>query len=173
MSGLIWIQPVWYSDRVLQIIFWKSLFWKASAGDNKSIKNYPACKDIKTVECNIQASECYFVNLQALWMMEPKEITEDMHEEFYRFVANVYDKPRYHIHYKADAPLNIRALFYIPEYKPSKLSVIYSQMIFFLIIPGIRILRLTLHKKTASKYWIRQIIGSLNCSWFILRQYTI
>ena len=55
-------------------------------------------------------------------MMEPKEITEDMHEEFYRFIANVYDKPRYHIHYKADAPLNIRALFYIPEYKPSKLS---------------------------------------------------
>ena len=28
-------------------------------------------------------------------------------------VANVYDKPRYYIHYKADAPLNIRALFYI------------------------------------------------------------
>ena len=35
-------------------------------------------------------------------------------------VANVYDKPRYYIHYKADAPLNIRALFYIPEYKPSE-----------------------------------------------------
>ena len=53
-------------------------------------------------------------------MMDPKDITEDMHEEFYRFVANVYDKPRYHLQYKADAPLNIRALFYIPEYKPSK-----------------------------------------------------
>ena len=35
-------------------------------------------------------------------------------------VANVYDKPRYYIHYKANAPLNIRALFYIPEYKPSE-----------------------------------------------------
>lgn len=57
--------------------------------------------------------------IQALWMMDPKEITDDMHEEFYRFVANVYDKPRYHMHYKADAPLNIRALFYIPEYKPT------------------------------------------------------
>lgn len=57
--------------------------------------------------------------VQALWMMDPKDITDDMHEEFYRFVANVFDKPRYHIHYKADAPLNIRALFYIPEYKPT------------------------------------------------------
>ncbi|XP_052796760.1 heat shock protein 75 kDa, mitochondrial-like [Mya arenaria] len=57
--------------------------------------------------------------VQALWMMEPKEVTEDMHEEFYRFIANVYDKPRYSIHYKTDAPLNIRALFYVPEYKPT------------------------------------------------------
>ena len=52
-------------------------------------------------------------------MMEGKDITSDMHEEFYRFIGNVFDKPRYHIQYKIDAPLNIRALFYIPEYKPS------------------------------------------------------
>ncbi|XP_046325798.2 heat shock protein 75 kDa, mitochondrial-like [Haliotis rufescens] len=57
--------------------------------------------------------------IQALWMMDPKEITEDMHESFFRFIANAYDKPRYHFQYKTDAPLNIRALFYIPEYKPT------------------------------------------------------
>ncbi|KAL5012054.1 hypothetical protein ScPMuIL_010605 [Solemya velum] len=57
--------------------------------------------------------------VQALWLMEPKEITSDMHEEFYRYIGNVYDKPRYHFHYKTDAPLNIRALFYVPEYKPT------------------------------------------------------
>ena len=52
--------------------------------------------------------------------MDTRNITEDMHEEFYRFIANAYDKPRYHLHYKTDAPLNIRALFYVPDYKPSK-----------------------------------------------------
>lgn len=57
--------------------------------------------------------------VQALWMADPKNVTDVMHEEFYRFVANAYDKPRYHLHYKADAPLNIRALFYVPEYKPT------------------------------------------------------
>ncbi|KAJ8297867.1 hypothetical protein KUTeg_024398 [Tegillarca granosa] len=57
--------------------------------------------------------------VQALWMMDPKDITDDMHEEFYRFIGNVYDKPRYHFMYKTDAPLNIRALFYVPEYKPT------------------------------------------------------
>ncbi|KAK6975481.1 cytochrome P450 CYP44 [Biomphalaria glabrata] len=57
--------------------------------------------------------------IQALWTMDPKDVTPDMHEEFYRFIGNVYDKPRYHLHYKTDAPLNIRALFYVPEYKPT------------------------------------------------------
>ena len=52
-------------------------------------------------------------------MMDPKNITDDMHEEFYRFIGNVYDKPRYTLQYKIDAPLNIQALFYVPEYKPS------------------------------------------------------
>ena len=54
--------------------------------------------------------------------MDQKDITSDMHDEFYRFTANAYDNPRYYLHYKADAPINIRALFYVPEYKPSKYS---------------------------------------------------
>ncbi|KAJ8251504.1 hypothetical protein GJAV_G00222070 [Gymnothorax javanicus] len=61
--------------------------------------------------------------LQALWMMEPKEISEWQHEEFYRYVAQAYDKPRYTLHYRADAPLNIRSIFYVPETKPSMFDV--------------------------------------------------
>merc|ERR1712012_139876 len=57
--------------------------------------------------------------IQALWEMETRDITEDMHEEFYRFISQDYAKPRYHLHYETDAPLNIRALFYIPDYKPT------------------------------------------------------
>jgi TNF receptor-associated protein 1 len=57
--------------------------------------------------------------IQALWTMEPRDITEDKHEEFYRFISNTFDKPRYYLHYKTDAPLNIRALFYVPDYKPT------------------------------------------------------
>ena len=58
--------------------------------------------------------------IQALWLEDPKNITEEMHEEFYKFIGNPYDKPRYIMQYKTDAPLNIRSLFYIPMYKPSK-----------------------------------------------------
>ncbi|CAG5897785.1 unnamed protein product [Menidia menidia] len=61
--------------------------------------------------------------LQALWMMEPKEISDWQHEEFYRYVAQTYDRPRYTLHYRADAPLNIRSIFYVPESKPSMFDV--------------------------------------------------
>ncbi|KAM4698540.1 heat shock protein 75 kDa, mitochondrial [Rhinophrynus dorsalis] len=61
--------------------------------------------------------------LQALWMMDPKEIGEWQHEEFYRFIAQAYDKPRYTLHYKTDAPLNIRSIFYVPDMKPSMFDV--------------------------------------------------
>uniref|UniRef100_W5M4B9 TNF receptor-associated protein 1 n=1 Tax=Lepisosteus oculatus TaxID=7918 RepID=W5M4B9_LEPOC len=61
--------------------------------------------------------------LQALWMMDPKEISEWQHEEFYRYVAQAYDKPRYVVHYRTDAPLNIRSVFYVPEMKPSMFDV--------------------------------------------------
>ncbi|KAF3846357.1 hypothetical protein F7725_003435 [Dissostichus mawsoni] len=61
--------------------------------------------------------------LQALWMMEPKEISDWQHEEFYRYVAQAYDKPRYTLHYRADAPVNIRSIFYVPDAKPSMFDV--------------------------------------------------
>ncbi|MEE6518295.1 hypothetical protein FKM82_029214, partial [Ascaphus truei] len=61
--------------------------------------------------------------LQALWMMDGKEIGDWQHEEFYRFIAQAYDKPRYTLHYKTDAPLNIRSIFYVPEMKPSMFDV--------------------------------------------------
>ncbi|XP_038618711.1 heat shock protein 75 kDa, mitochondrial [Tachyglossus aculeatus] len=61
--------------------------------------------------------------LQAIWMMDSKDIGEWQHEEFYRYIAQAYDKPRYTLHYKTDAPLNIRSIFYVPETKPSMFDV--------------------------------------------------
>ncbi|XP_065747935.1 heat shock protein 75 kDa, mitochondrial [Phocoena phocoena] len=57
--------------------------------------------------------------LQAIWMMDPKDVGEGQHEDFYRYIAQAHDKPRYTLHYKTDAPLNIRSLFYVPETKPT------------------------------------------------------
>lgn len=56
--------------------------------------------------------------IQPLWLMDSKDVTPEMHDEFYRFVGNSYDRPRFTLHYKTDAPLTLRALLYFPEGKP-------------------------------------------------------
>ncbi|XP_064172157.1 heat shock protein 75 kDa, mitochondrial [Anguilla rostrata] len=96
--------------------------------DCKEFSSEDRVKDVVTKYSNF-VSFPIFLNgrrlntLQALWMMEPKEISEWQHEEFYRYVAQAYDKPRYTLHYRADAPLNIRSIFYVPETKPSMFDV--------------------------------------------------
>nr|XP_023021643.1 heat shock protein 75 kDa, mitochondrial [Leptinotarsa decemlineata] len=56
--------------------------------------------------------------VQPLWLSDPKSITPQQHNDFYRFVSKSYDMPRFTLHYKTDVPLSIRALLYFPEGKP-------------------------------------------------------
>ncbi|XP_028177360.1 heat shock protein 75 kDa, mitochondrial [Ostrinia furnacalis] len=57
-------------------------------------------------------------SIKPLWLMEPKEVTHEQHSEFYKFISNSYDKPRFTLHYKTDVPLSIRSILYVPEGKP-------------------------------------------------------
>ncbi|XP_031838668.1 TNF receptor associated protein 1 [Nomia melanderi] len=56
--------------------------------------------------------------IQPLWMLDPKDITQLQHAEFYRFIGNCFDSPRFLLHYTTDVPLSIRALLYFSEEKP-------------------------------------------------------
>lgn len=48
--------------------------------------------------------------VQPLWLMEPKEITDEQHIEFFRYIANSFDMPRFRLHFKTDVPVSIRAV---------------------------------------------------------------
>lgn len=41
--------------------------------------------------------------LQPLWLLDPKSITKEQYDEFYRFIANTYMKPRFTLHYKVSS----------------------------------------------------------------------
>lgn len=56
--------------------------------------------------------------VQPVWLSDPKSVTVQQHNEFYRFVSGSYDVPRYILHYNTDVPLSIHALLYFPEGKP-------------------------------------------------------
>lgn len=56
--------------------------------------------------------------IKPLWLMDPQSTTKEQHQDFYRFISNSFDSPRFTLHYNADVPLSIHALLYFPEGKP-------------------------------------------------------
>lgn len=70
------------------------------------------------VGCPVNLNGAKSNELRPVWLMDPKEVTPDLHEDFYRYISNSFDKPRFIQHFRADAPLDIRALFYVPESRP-------------------------------------------------------
>lgn len=62
-------------------------------------------------------------SIQPLWTMKEKDITEQMHNEFYKFISFAYDEPTYHMQFQTDAPIDIKALFYIPSMHMEKFGM--------------------------------------------------
>ena len=54
--------------------------------------------------------------VQAIWAMSKSEVTEEMYEEFFKFkTKRQYGKPLYRLHFTSDAPIELKALFFVGE----------------------------------------------------------
>lgn len=76
-----------YSIHVF-LFFW---FWCTSG----VIKKYSNFVGNPILLNNVKVNE-----IQALWTMDAKDITQDQYDEFYRYISNSYMKPRFTLHYK-------------------------------------------------------------------------
>jgi len=56
--------------------------------------------------------------IEPLWTKSDRDVEEDDHQKFYQFISNTSDNPRYSLMFKADAPLNIRSVLYVPSNIP-------------------------------------------------------
>ncbi|EDW33274.1 GL20271 [Drosophila persimilis] len=56
--------------------------------------------------------------IKPLWLLDPQSISMEQHHDFYRFISNSFDVPRFTLHYNADVPILVHALLYFPEGKP-------------------------------------------------------
>merc|ERR1712137_127238 len=61
--------------------------------------------------------------VQAIWTLPKNEVTEEQHEQFYKFISHSYDKPRMRLHFQTDSPLNLTSLFYVPNEHTEKYGV--------------------------------------------------
>ncbi len=53
--------------------------------------------------------------IEALWLKNKSDVTEEEYKDFYQFTAHAYDEPVYRLHFSADAPLAINALVFVPS----------------------------------------------------------
>ena len=61
--------------------------------------------------------------VSALWVQDKKTITETQYNEFYRFISNAFDTPKYTLHFSADAPIDLKALLFIPSFHSEKFGM--------------------------------------------------
>jgi molecular chaperone HtpG len=60
--------------------------------------------------------------VEALWLKNKSEITDEEYKAFYQFAGKAFDEPTYRLHFSADAPITINALIFIPGENPEKMG---------------------------------------------------
>ena len=60
--------------------------------------------------------------VEALWLKNKTEISEEQYKAFYQFSGKAFDEPAYRLHFSADAPLEIHALVFAPGENPERMG---------------------------------------------------
>lgn len=58
----------------------------------------------------------------AVWMKSKNEVTAEEYNEFFKFIAHTDEDPLTHLHFSADAPLDIHALLFVPKENPESMG---------------------------------------------------
>ena len=61
--------------------------------------------------------------LDAIWLKNKNTVTQEEHLEFYKFLSHYGGEPMYIIHFNLDIPLNMNALFYVPDHHTESMGM--------------------------------------------------
>merc|ERR1711871_1195702 len=59
----------------------------------------------------------------AIWTQDKSEVTDEQYKEFYKFIGSAYDEPIFRLHFKTDAPLDLKVLFFTPSMHTEKFGM--------------------------------------------------
>lgn len=52
--------------------------------------------------------------VQAIWLKNKSEVSEEDYKAFYQYIGNAFDEPLFRLHFNADAPIAINSLLFVP-----------------------------------------------------------
>ena len=61
--------------------------------------------------------------IQAVWTQMPQDVEYQTYVDFYKYIANAIDDPLDILHFRADAPLEIQALLFVPSFHSEKFGM--------------------------------------------------
>lgn len=61
--------------------------------------------------------------VQALWSRDKKEINDGQYKDFYQFITGAHDEPRFRLHFRTDAPLDLKVLLFVPFFHSEKFGM--------------------------------------------------
>lgn len=61
--------------------------------------------------------------VEAIWLRNKNDITQEEYNDFYKFQANAFDEPTYTLHFSSDAPIDINSLLFVPSSNPEFLGL--------------------------------------------------
>jgi HSP90 family molecular chaperone len=93
-----------------------------SFADAKKIKEIVK-KYSNFVSFPIKVDDVVVNTVSAIWTQDKNSVTEQQYNDFYKFVANAFDKPKYTLHFQADAPINLKALLFFPSLHTEKFGM--------------------------------------------------
>jgi len=96
--------------------------------DNKAFSEESYVRDViqkysNFVGTKIKLNGKVVNTVEPLWTLDKNKVTDEQHEEFYRYLTKDWAKPSQHLWYAADAPLSVKALLYIPGHNKEKFGM--------------------------------------------------
>lgn len=61
--------------------------------------------------------------VSAIWAEDKSNVTEEQYGEFYKFISSGFDSPKYRLHFRSDAPIDLKVLFYVPTFHEEKFGM--------------------------------------------------
>ena len=70
------------------------------------------------IDCNGE----HLNTVQAIWMKNKKDVTNEEYEEFYKFIGHTDSAPLTWMHFSADAPIVLNSVLFVPEDNPEAMG---------------------------------------------------